>query len=54
MSAATEPSTDANSTLTVEEILRRYPADPRLMSSPEGDKRGLDELRRAAEERQQS
>ncbi len=28
-----------------------YPADPELMASPEGDKRGLQELQSAARER---
>lgn len=48
MSTTTEADTSAGGTPAIEEILQRFPADSRLMSSPEGDSRGLAELRRAA------
>lgn len=39
---------DEQQTLDIEAM---FPADPELMVSPEGDKRGLQELQRAARDR---
>jgi hypothetical protein len=51
MTAADESEGTPAHVWTVEEIMKHFPADPDLMSSPEGDKRGLARLQRRARER---
>ena len=46
--ATPEVEPEGQQTLDIEAM---FPADPELMVSPEGDKRGLKELKRAASDR---